>query len=145
MNVYEKAIKTVEDYLYRLGELDTTYHIREGEYRLVFNNWDGWCESTITIGIDYETKCLTYKMYYNAKSTTEEQKETLKEYFARIDKKTIREKCTGGVEDNGAVFVKVEHSCILYGLTCDQLQEMQKICTDRIFDDRAAIKRFLRG
>lgn len=145
MNVYERAIKTVEDYLYRLGELDATYHIREGEYRMVFNNRDGWCESTIIIGIDHETKRLTYKMYYNVKSTTEEQKEVLMEYFDRVDKRTIRERCTGGIEENGAVFVKVEHSCILYGLSCEQLYEMQRVCTERLLDDKTAIKRFLRG
>lgn len=145
MNVYENAIKAVEEYLYTLGEFDATEHLRKGQYRVVINNWEGRCESTITIGIDYETKCLTYKMYYNIKSTTEEQKEALMEYFARVDKKTIRERCTGGIEDNGAVYLKVEHSCLMYGLTCEDLKEMERVCTERIYDDRAAIKRYLRG
>lgn len=142
MNVYEKA---VEEYLYALGELDATEHLRKGQYRVVINNWEGRCESTITIGIDYETKCLTYKMYYNVKSTTEEQKEVLMEYFGRVDKRTIRERCTGGIEENGAVYRKVEHSCLMYGLTCEDLKAMERVCTERIYDDRAAIKRYLRG
>ena len=146
MNVYENAIKAVEEYLYALGKLDATHHIREGEYRIVFNNWEGRCESTVVIYIDPGTMRLSYKMFYNgAKVTNEAQKTALMDYFRRIDKTMIRERCTGSIEDNGAVFVKVEHSCILYGLICEQLYEMQRICTERIYDDRAAIKRFLRG
>lgn len=146
MSAYEKVIITVEEYLHRLGELDASDHIREGEYRIVFNNREGHCESTVVIYIDHGTMRLIYKMYYNgAKLKNEEQKTALTEYFHRIDKTMIRDRCTGGIEDNGAVFVKVEHSCILYGLSCEQLYEMQRICTERIYDDRAAIKRFLRG
>lgn len=145
MNVYEKTVIMVEEYLSQLAEMDVTEHLRNGQYRVVINNWEGRCESTIAIGIDPDTKRLIYKMYYNCVVATEEQKTTLTEYFSRADKRTIRDRCTGGIEDNGAVFVKVEHSCILYGLSREQLYEMQRACTERIYDDRAAIKRYLRG
>lgn len=146
MNVYENAIKAAEEYLSELCSLDAAEHIPEGSYRVVFNNWEGRCESTVLIYIDQGTMRLIYKMYYNgAKLKNEEQKTALTEYFHRIDKTMIRERCTGGIEDNGAVFVKVEHSCILYGLSCEQLYEIQRICTERIFDDRADIKKYLRG
>lgn len=145
MTVYENAIKASEEYLSELCSLDTAEHIPEDSYRVVFNNWEGRCESTIRIDIDSTAKRLIYKMYYNCVVATEEQKMTLLEYFSRADKSTIRERCTGGIEDNGAVYLKVEHSCLMYGLTCEDLKAMERVCTERIYDDRAAIKRYLRG
>lgn len=146
MNVYENAIKVVEEYLYALGKLDATHHIRKGEYRIVFNNWEGRCESTVVIYIDPGAMRLSYKMFYNgAKVTNEAQKTALMDYFRRIDKTMIRERCTGGIEDNGAVYLKIEHSCLMYGLTYEDLKAMERVCTERIYDDRAAIKRYLRG
>ena len=146
LNVYEKAIKVIEEYLSELCSLDAAEHIPEGSYRVVFNNWEGRCESTIRINIDSDSKRVIYKMYYNgAKVTNEAQKIALAEYFSRADKSTIRERCSGGIEDNGAVFVKVEHSSILYSLSCEQLKAMEKVCTERVYSDKVAIKRYLRG
>lgn len=145
MTVYENAKKAIEEYLSELCSLDAAEHIPEGSYRVVFNNWEGRCESTIRIDIDPNTKRLIYKMYYNCVVVTEEQKTTLIEYFSRADKRTIRERCSGGIEDSGAVYLKVEHSFLMYGLTCEDLKAMERVCTERIYDDRAAIKRYLRG
>lgn len=147
MSTYEKAIETVEEYLSQLAEADTTDHLCKGQYRVVFNNWDGCCESTIVVSVNPADCTLTYRMYYNsAKVITETQRNTLIDYFALEERKiTYDGGSVGGIEADGAVFVKVEHNCILYGLTCEQLRKMQYICTRRIYNDRIAIKRYLRG
>ena len=52
MTVYENAIKAAEEYLSRLGEFNSSGHLRKGEYRRVFNNWYGCCESFIELKVD---------------------------------------------------------------------------------------------
>ena len=146
MNVYEKAVRTVEEYLSQLAEMDATEHLHKGQYRVVINNWEGCCESTVIISVNPETDRVTYKMYYNgARVVTDEQRTILTEYFSRVDKRTIRERCTGGIDENGAIFIQAEHSCILYGLRCEDLQVMQNTCTQRISSDRYHIMKFING
>ena len=139
------ATTAVIQYLYLLSGLDTAEHTYPGKYRMVFNNWDGWCESTISINIDPESKTVSYKMYYNgAKVKNDIQRTALLNYFKRVDKSFEDEKCCGGIEDNGAVFVEIKRMCD-YSLTCKELQQFEKICTNRIWDDRYAIKRYLKA
>ena len=108
----------------------------------MLNNWYGCCESIIVIRLDPDTMRLTYKMYYNVKAAIEAQKIALTDYFYRA---VFCDRCKCSVEDNGAIYVKVEHSCILYGLTYENLKSFERICTERIVSDRFEIKKFIKG
>ncbi|MBE6772950.1 MAG: hypothetical protein E7544_01875 [Ruminococcaceae bacterium] len=145
MAVYKNAVKVIEEYLTELCVMDASEHVKPGKYRVVFNNWEGHCESSVVIYIDPDTMRLIYKMYYNVNPVTEEQKTTLTDHFHWVNETFIRDRCTGGIEDNGAIYVKVEHSCALYGLTSEHIKMFEKICTERIVSDRFEIKKFIKG
>ena len=87
LTAYENAIKAAEEYLSELCSLDATEHIPEGSYRVVFNNWEGRCESTVLIYIDHGTMRLIYKMYYNgAKLKMKSRKLLLRNTFTGLIK-----------------------------------------------------------
>lgn len=142
MITYKNAIKTVEQYLYLIGDIDTSEHVKPGEYRMLINNWRGCCESYIKINIDPQSNILSYKMYYNSVTIKNDfQRDILTEYFKRVEKPSIYNNCRGGIESNGAVYVEIKYKYNLYSFTCKLLQQFEEICTDRIYDDRYIIKR----
>lgn len=141
MNVYEKAINVVEDYLCCLGELDATYHIREGEYRIVFNNWYGCCESFVELKVDEKNSIISYKMYYNGiKAKTREQRRNLSEYFVMANKSAEHYTCFAGLNDDGSAYVEIKLDYDLFPFDSEELQFFERTCTTRIVRDKILVK-----
>ena len=141
MNEYENVILSVEDYLSCLGEFNSSGHLRKGEYRRVFNNWYGCCESFIELKVDEKNSIISYKMYYNGiKAKTREQRRNLSEYFVMANKSAEHYTCFAGLNDDGAAYVEIKLDYDLFPVDSEKLQLFERICTTRIIRDKILVK-----